>query len=86
MQKYCSIVKNKHNMLIRSMEKNASDFVADPKRDFVRKSELSFSKTMRFIWGMGSRTLGKEHMDFYGYINKEIFTAKRQIRDLSERY
>ena len=38
MQKYCNIVKNKLNMLIRNMEKNASDFVSDPKRDFVRKS------------------------------------------------
>jgi len=51
-QNYCNIVKNKLNMLIRSMEKNVSNFVVDPKRDFVRKSELSFSKTMRFILGM----------------------------------
>lgn len=42
------------------MEKNVSAFVADPKQDFVRKSELSFSKTMKFIFGMGSQTLGKE--------------------------
>ena len=40
-------------MLIRNMEKNVSAFVVDPKRDFIRKSELSFSKTMRFILGMG---------------------------------
>ena len=73
MQKYCNIVKNKLNMLIRNMEKNAPDFVVDPKRDFVRKSELSFSKTMRFILGMGSRTLGKELMDFYGYDPKICF-------------
>ncbi|MCR4638343.1 hypothetical protein [Ruminococcus sp.] len=46
------------------MEKNKSAFVADPKRDFVRKSELPFSKTMRFILGMGSQTLGKELMEF----------------------
>ena len=72
MQKYCNIVKNKLNMLIRSMEKNTSDFVVNPKRDFVRKSELSFSKTMRFILGMGSRTLGKELMDFYGYDPKIV--------------
>ena len=65
MQNYCNIVKNKLNSLIRSMEKNVSDFVVDPKRDFVRKSELSFSKTMSFILGMGSQTLGKELMDFY---------------------
>lgn len=51
MQNYCNIVKNKLNMLIRNMEKNNSDFVVDPKRDFVRKSELSFSKTMKFILG-----------------------------------
>lgn len=42
------------------MEKNVSAFVADPKQDFVLKSELSFSKTMKFILGMGSQTLGKE--------------------------
>ena len=54
MQNYCNIVKNKLNMLIRNMEKNVSVFVVDPKRDFIRKSELSFSKTMRFILGMGS--------------------------------
>lgn len=72
MQKYCNIVKNKLNMLIRSMEKNASVFVADPKRDFIRKSELSFSKTMKFILGMGSQTLGKELMDFYGYDPKMV--------------
>ena len=60
MQNYCNIVKNKLNTLICSMEKNVSAFVADRKQDFVRKSELSFSKTMKFILGMGSQTLGKE--------------------------
>ena len=60
MQNYCNIVKNKLNTLICSMEKNVSAFVAYPKQDFVRKSELSFSKTMKFILGMGSQTLGKE--------------------------
>ena len=72
MQNYCNIVKNKLNMLIRSMEKNVSDFVVDPKRDFVRKSELSFSKTMRFIHGMGSQTLGKELMEFYDFDPKMV--------------
>lgn len=72
MGNYCSIVKNKLNMLIRSMEKNVSEFVVNPKRDFVRKSELSFSKTMRFILGMGSQTLGKELMDFYGFDPKMV--------------
>ena len=72
MRKYCNIVKNKLNMLIRSMEKNVSDFVVDPKRDFVRKSELSFSKTMRFILGMGSQTLCKELMDFYNFDPKMV--------------
>lgn len=72
MRKYCNIVKKKLNMLIRSMEKNVSDFVVDPKRDFVRKSELSFSKTMRFILGMGSQTLGKELMDFYDFDPKMV--------------
>ena len=72
MQNYCNIVKNKLNMLIRNMEKNVSDFVVDPKRDFVRKSELSFSKTMRFILGMGSQTLSKELMEFYGFDPKMV--------------
>jgi len=71
-QNYCNIVKNKLNMLIRSMEKNVSNFVVDPKRDFVRKSELSFSKTMRFILGMGSQTLGKELMEFYDFDPKMV--------------
>ncbi|WP_294754239.1 hypothetical protein [uncultured Ruminococcus sp.] len=66
MQKYCNIVKNKLNAIICNMEKNISDFVVDPKRDFVRKSELSFSKTMRFILGMGSQALSSELMEFYG--------------------
>ena len=72
MQNYCNIVKNKLNMLIWNMEKNVSDFVIDPKRDFVCKSELSFSKTMRFILGMGSQTLGKELMEFYDYDPKMV--------------
>ena len=72
MQKYCNIVKNKLNFLIRNMEKNSSTFVADPKRDFVRKSELSFSKTMKFILGMGSRSLGSELMEFYDYDPKMV--------------
>ena len=59
-------------MLIRKMEKNVSDFVANPKKDFTRKSELSFSKTMRFILGMGSRTLGKELLDFYEFDSKMV--------------
>ena len=72
MRKYCNIVKNKLNSLIRNMEKNSTVFVADPKRDFVRKSELSFSKTIRFILGMGSQTLGKELMEFYDYDPKMV--------------
>ena len=72
MQNYCNIVKNKLNTLICNMEKNISDFVVDPKRDFVRKSELSFSKTMKFILGMGSQTLSKELMEFYGYDHKMV--------------
>ena len=72
MQNYCNIVKNKLNMLIRNMEKNVSVFVVDPKRDFIRKSELSFSKTMRFILGMGSQTLSKELMEFYGFDSKMV--------------
>lgn len=72
MQKYCNTVKNKLNALIRNMEKTATDFVVDPKRDFVRKSELSFSKTMRFILGMGSRTLSKELMEFYDFDTKMV--------------
>ena len=72
MQKYCNIVKNKLHSLIRSMEKNVSNFVVDPKRDFVRKSELSFSKTMKFILGMGSQTLGKELMEFYDFNPKIV--------------
>lgn len=72
MQNYCNIVKNKLHMLICNMEKNVSDFVVDPKRDFIRKSELSFSKTMKFILGMGSQTLGKELMDFYDFDPKMV--------------
>lgn len=72
MQKYCKIVKNKLNSIIRKMEKNVSAFVADPKKDFIRKSELSFSKTMKFILGMGSQTLGKELMNFYGFDPKMV--------------
>lgn len=59
-------------MLISEMEKYVSSYVVDPKRDFVRKSELSFSKTMRFILGMGSQTLGKELMNFYGFDPKMV--------------
>ena len=53
MQKYCNIVKNKLNTLIINMEKNISDFVVDPKRDFIRKSELSFSKNNAVYFGYG---------------------------------
>ena len=72
MQKYCNIVKNKLNALISNMENNISNFVVYSKRDFVRKSELSFSKTMRFILGMGSQTLGSELMKFYGLNKKSV--------------
>ena len=54
------------------MEKNAAAYVVNPKRDFIRKSELSFSKTMRFILGMGCQTLGKELMDFYSFDAKAV--------------
>ena len=67
MKNYSNMVKNKLNSLIGDMEKNAAAFVADPQRDFVRKSELSFSKTMKFILGMGSQSLGKELMEFYEF-------------------
>lgn len=79
MRKYCNILKNKLNFLIRNMEKNSSTFVADPKRDFVRKSELSFSKTMKFILGMGSQTLGKELMEFYDYDPKMVSVSATNI-------
>ena len=52
MHNYCNIVKNKLNTLICNMEKNNSDFIVNPKRDFVRKSELSFSQIMKFILGI----------------------------------
>ena len=80
MQKYCNIVKKQLNMLIRNMEKNVSAFVVDPKRDFIRKSELSFSKTMRFILGMGSQTLGSELMEFYG-LDKNQFQFQLLYRE-----
>ena len=54
------------------MEKNVTAFVVDPKKDFIRKSELSFSKIMRFILGMGSQTLGKELINFYGFDPKMV--------------
>ena len=87
MQNYCNIVKNKLNMLIHNMEKNVSDFVVDPKRDFIRKSELSFSKTMRFILGMGSQTLGKElesvHIKRASKIIANMITERKTISSLS---
>jgi hypothetical protein len=36
------------------MEKNVSDFVVDPKRDFIRKSELSFSMIISPLGGSPS--------------------------------
>lgn len=72
MQKYCKIVKNKLNSIIGKMEKNVSVFVVEPKKDFIRKSELSFSKIMKFILGMGSQTLEKELMNFYGFDPKMV--------------
>ena len=48
MKTYCNIVKNKLNTLICNMEKNVQAFVVDPKRDFVRKGELSFSSYKSF--------------------------------------
>ena len=78
MQKYCKIVKNKLNSIIRKMEKNVSDFVVDPKKNFIRKSELTFSKTMKFILGMGSQTLGKELMNFYGVDQSMIIDTHLQ--------
>ena len=72
MKTHCNFVKNKLNTLIRNMEKNVQAFLVNPKRDFIRKSELSFSKTMSFILGMGSQTLGKELMDFYGFDSKAV--------------
>lgn len=67
MQNYCNIVKNKLNSIIRKMEKNISAFGAD-----LKKSELSFSKTMRFVLGMRSQTLSKELMDFYEFDPKMV--------------
>ena len=60
------------NSIIRKMEKNVSSFIADPKKDFIRKSELSFSKTMRFILDMNSWTLEKELLDLYGFDPKMV--------------
>lgn len=54
------------------MEKNASAFIVNPKRDFIHKCELSFSKTMRFILSIGSQTLGKELMNFYDFVPKMV--------------
>ena len=71
-QNYCNIVKNKLISIISNTEKNVSAFVVDPKKDFIRKSELSFSKTIKFIIGMCSQTLGKELMDFYGFDPKMV--------------
>ena len=75
MQNYCSIVKNKLNSLIYGMEKNVSAFVVEPRRDFTRKSELSFSKTMKFILVMGCQTLSKELWED-GYKFSEFFESE----------
>ena len=69
MQKYCNIVKSKLHSLIRSMEKNVSYFVVDPKRDFVRKSELSFSKTMKFR-AFEKKSVKKSERPFFSRSNK----------------
>ena len=67
MLNYCCTLKNKLTSIIWKMEKNSSDFVVAPKRNFTRKSKLSLSETMKFILGMGGKTLGKELMDFYDF-------------------
>ena len=55
------------------MEKNAPDFVVDPKRDFVRKSELSFSKTIRFINRLSVKAaFGKGTKDIYSRLRAAV--------------
>lgn len=89
MQNYCNTVKNKLIGIIHKMEKNTSSFVVDPKKDFIRKSELSFSKTMKFILGMGCQTLGKELIDFYGFDPKIVSVSaivQRRAKILSSAF
>ncbi len=49
------------------MEKDVTHFVKNLGKDFTRKRNLTFSKTIKFILSMGGSTVNKELLDFYNY-------------------
>ncbi len=65
--KYAKNLKIKLNKLIATMEKDVTPYVKNPSKDFTRKRNLTFSKTIKFILSIGGSSINKELLDFYNY-------------------
>lgn len=65
--KFAKNLKSKLNRLIATMEKDVTPYVKNPSKDFTRKRNLTFSKTIKFILSIGGSSINKELLDFYNY-------------------
>ncbi len=53
--------------VIEDVEKNLSNYLIDPTKNFTRKRKLDFSTIMSLLIGMGGNTISKELWDYFGY-------------------
>ena len=79
MSSFCVNLKNKLNNLICDMEKYSYLFTKNPKSDFTRKRNLSFSTTMNLLISMGGNTLNKELLEYFNY-NTETVTSSAFVQ------
>ncbi len=73
--KYAKKIKMKLNKIITTMEKNTWLYVKNPGKDFTRKRNLTFSKTIKFILSIGGSSINKELLDFYNYSEKCVTSS-----------
>ena len=61
------VLKLNLNDVIDEVEKNPSDYLIDPTKNFTRKMKLNFSTIMSLLIGMGGNTISKELWNYFVY-------------------
>jgi hypothetical protein len=66
------VLKLNLNNVIEEVEKNLSNYLIDPTKNFTRKRKLGFSTIMSLLIGMGGNTISKELWNHFGYSTSTV--------------
>ncbi len=79
--KFAKNLRLKLDRIITEMDKDKQPYVKNPAKDFTRKRNLTFSKTIKFILSIGGSSINKELLDFYNYsencVSNSAFVQQR---------